>query len=196
MITHNTNCIPPGLVDDNMEIFVYNDQAFVIYKGSRINFWDLPMEIIQNFLEEMENNHQAVKALQKLGIKSVVKQLEQYVKCNYGACDSAPDFDSGSGETNTEWWDCGNRGSCIVEGELCRKIKVGDLYITKREIDIIRLISDGLVLKQVADKLFISEHTVNTHRKNILYKIGGHSITDITNFAYQHNIKSRDNGIR
>ena len=153
------------------KIFVFQNHPFVIYKGSRITFWDLPGSILDHFLKEMENNIQAVKALKKLGIFNVGKQLEQYIKCNYGACDSTPDFDSGSGETNGEWWDCGKRGSCIVEGELCRKIKVGDLFITKREIDIIRLIADGLALKQVADRLIISEHTVNTHRKNILKKL-------------------------
>ncbi len=43
---------------------------------------------------------------------------------------------------------------------------------SKREIDVIRLMAEGLSSKEIADKLFISDQTVNTHRKNILEKTG------------------------
>lgn len=41
---------------------------------------------------------------------------------------------------------------------------------SKRETDVIRLLAEGLSSKAIADKLFISEQTVKTHRKNILEK--------------------------
>jgi DNA-binding CsgD family transcriptional regulator len=41
---------------------------------------------------------------------------------------------------------------------------------TKREVEIIRLLSDGLTSSKIADQLFIAHHTVTTHRKNILRK--------------------------
>ena len=41
---------------------------------------------------------------------------------------------------------------------------------SRREIEIIDLISKGLSIKEIAEQLFISEHTVKTHRKNILSK--------------------------
>jgi DNA-binding CsgD family transcriptional regulator len=43
---------------------------------------------------------------------------------------------------------------------------------TKREIEVIRLISDGLSTKEIGEKLFISTDTVETHRKKILRKSG------------------------
>ncbi|MCF8378748.1 MAG: response regulator transcription factor [Bacteroidales bacterium] len=42
--------------------------------------------------------------------------------------------------------------------------------ITKREGEILKLISDGLTNHEIADKLFISTFTVDTHRKNLLLK--------------------------
>lgn len=53
----------------------------------------------------------------------------------------------------------------------------------KREIEIIRLISEGLTSDQIAEKLFISIHTVKTHRKNILRKTGMHNTPDLIAFA-------------
>jgi DNA-binding NarL/FixJ family response regulator len=47
----------------------------------------------------------------------------------------------------------------------------GDLpMITKRESEILKLISDGLTNQEIADKLFISTFTVDSHRKNLLLK--------------------------
>jgi hypothetical protein len=48
-----------------------------------------------------------------------------------------------------------------------------------REFEIIRLIEAGLGSKEIADKLFLSIHTVNTHRSNILEKSGKSQISDL-----------------
>jgi DNA-binding NarL/FixJ family response regulator len=44
--------------------------------------------------------------------------------------------------------------------------------VTKREIEIIKLIAEGLTSQQMADKLFISPRTVETHRSNLMKKMG------------------------
>lgn len=44
------------------------------------------------------------------------------------------------------------------------------IYLTKREIEILALIVKGKTSSQIASLLFISKHTVNSHRKNILQK--------------------------
>lgn len=41
---------------------------------------------------------------------------------------------------------------------------------TKRQIEILRLIAKGISTPAIADRLFISEHTVKTHKKNISLK--------------------------
>lgn len=50
-------------------------------------------------------------------------------------------------------------------------LMTGNVF-TKREYEIINCISDGLDSQQIAEKLFLSIHTVKTHRKNILNKTG------------------------
>lgn len=43
--------------------------------------------------------------------------------------------------------------------------------LSPRELEIIALVSNGLTNNEIADKLFLSVHTVMTHRKNILHKL-------------------------
>ena len=51
--------------------------------------------------------------------------------------------------------------------------------LSYREFEIIRLIEEGLSSKEIAEKLFLSIHTVNTHRSNILEKTGKSQISDV-----------------
>ena len=60
--------------------------------------------------------------------------------------------------------------------------------LTKREVEIIKLICDELSTRQISDKLFLSEFTVNTHRKNILRKINVKNSAGMINFARQHGL--------
>ena len=55
--------------------------------------------------------------------------------------------------------------------------------LTKREIDVLQLVSKGLANKEVADKLSISIHTVISHRKNISEKTGIKSASGLTMYA-------------
>jgi DNA-binding NarL/FixJ family response regulator len=60
--------------------------------------------------------------------------------------------------------------------------------VTEREIDIIREIAEGLSNKLIADKLKLSTHTVNTHRKNIMAKLGVNNTAGIVMFAVKNQL--------
>ncbi|MCO4815281.1 MAG: response regulator transcription factor [Flavobacteriales bacterium] len=62
--------------------------------------------------------------------------------------------------------------------------------ISKREQEIIVLIAEGLTNAQIAEKLFLSNHTVNTHRKNILGKLGVKNTAGIVMYAVKANLIS------
>ena len=57
-------------------------------------------------------------------------------------------------------------------------LKKGNIFST-REFEIIVLIRSGLSSEEIAEKLFLSVHTVNTHRRNILEKSGKESISEL-----------------
>lgn len=55
--------------------------------------------------------------------------------------------------------------------------------LSERELDILRWIVQGLTNKETADKMNLSIHTVNTHRRNIMDKTGIKSVAGLTVFA-------------
>lgn len=55
--------------------------------------------------------------------------------------------------------------------------------LSEREVEIIRMIVNGLTSTQIAEQLFLSEHTIKTHRKNIFRKLSINSISQLTSFA-------------
>lgn len=69
------------------------------------------------------------------------------------------------------------------------KKKTGeDAHLTTREVEIIRLIEKEYNNKQIAETLFISERTVETHRKNIFRKTNTSSVIGLVKFAYEHKL--------
>lgn len=63
-----------------------------------------------------------------------------------------------------------------------------DINLTKRETEIIRMISEELTNSEIADKLGISPRTVDTHRRNLLQKLDVKNTAGLVKYAIQHNI--------
>ncbi len=64
------------------------------------------------------------------------------------------------------------------------------LAVTEREIEIIRHVAEGLSNKEIAEKLFLSPHTVNTHRKNIMNKLQVNNTAGLVLYAIRNDILS------
>lgn len=57
--------------------------------------------------------------------------------------------------------------------------------ITERELEVLKLLAKELTSKQIADKLFISERTVETHRKNLMRKTKATNAIGLILYAYE-----------
>ena len=66
-------------------------------------------------------------------------------------------------------------------------LMIGNIF-SDREFEIIKLIKEGYDSEQIAVKLFLSKHTVNTHRKNILDKTGKAHISDLIYFLEEQGL--------
>lgn len=55
--------------------------------------------------------------------------------------------------------------------------------LSEREKEVLICVVKGMTNKQIADKLFLSAHTVGTHRRNISSKLGIHSASGLTIYA-------------
>ncbi|TDI72199.1 MAG: response regulator transcription factor [Bacteroidetes bacterium] len=62
--------------------------------------------------------------------------------------------------------------------------------LSVREVEIVQLTVSGMNARQIADKLYLSHHTVYTHRKNVMKKLALGSVTELTLYAVKTGIIS------
>jgi two-component system, NarL family, nitrate/nitrite response regulator NarL len=60
--------------------------------------------------------------------------------------------------------------------------------ITQREVEIIRKIAQGYTTKEIGEQLYVSEFTVNAHRRNICRKLDIYTPVGLVNFAKGHGL--------
>lgn len=115
------------------------------------------------------NHTEQGKLLHTLGLHSDISHIkaEGRPMLSFIGLNGAPSF-----------LDCGGFGEA-------KEIQLLSPY-SKRELEVLRLLSQGYLSKEISEKLFISAHTVNQHRKNILKKGSHKSI----HFAIYHAVSS------
>ncbi|MBB6610912.1 response regulator transcription factor [Pontibacter sp. Tf4] len=69
-----------------------------------------------------------------------------------------------------------------------RNEKVEQTGLSKREIEVLSLIAEGYTNAEIADKLFTSKRTIETHRQNILEKTGAKNTANLIKYAIGHKI--------
>ncbi len=71
----------------------------------------------------------------------------------------------------------------ILNSFISDQNKDTDTELTKREIEVLQMVTKGHSNKEIADRLFVSTHTVISHRKNISEKTGIKSASGLTMYA-------------
>jgi DNA-binding NarL/FixJ family response regulator len=75
-----------------------------------------------------------------------------------------------------------------VRAVLENKTDDGVPILTRREHEVLKLISDGLTNNEIGEKIFISPLTVDSHRKNLLLKLGAKNTASLIKIAMMHNL--------
>jgi len=179
--------LPAGLEDQGLEVYAHNENLICVFRGSKIDFWKLPEWIIEKFRQDMYDKN-VINFYVSVGITDENKILYQHVWCNYGGFNMEADFDGQN--LKPEYWDCGKRGACKLEGKTCIRISLEEKNLTRQELEITKLIRTGLADKQIADVLKISINTATTHRQRIEKKIGASCKVDVAMFAASNNLPS------
>lgn len=73
---------------------------------------------------------------------------------------------------------------------LHEKDKSDENSLTAREVEVLELIAEGMINKEIAKKLYISEKTVKNHVSNIFKKLNVSDRTQAAIYAFKHNLKS------
>lgn len=86
-------------------------------------------------------------------------------------------------------------GSIFINGEVAeslkeykRTTKIELPALTSREKEILALIAEGYTNPQIAEKIFLSPFTIDSHRKNLLAKLGVKNTATLIKLAVERNL--------
>lgn len=79
------------------------------------------------------------------------------------------------------------KGKIYMSDEVSRVLRQqdNDIVLTRREKEVLELIAEGMTNNEIAEKLFISASTVDTHRKNLLAKLEAKNTASLVRIATQ-----------
>jgi DNA-binding CsgD family transcriptional regulator len=177
--------IPAGLTDNNLEFFSLNGELYSLSNGIRHQIPECPVEHLQFLQNQLDADPIAQETLTNVPDDH---KLKVYGICRFGACNSTPDGVDNNCIDKTEYFDCGIRGRCEFEGKRCKELVTDAGVLSFRQLQIMILVSRGLLNKEIADQLNISENTVANHLANIHPKIGGRTRVDIATFVKERDI--------
>lgn len=85
------------------------------------------------------------------------------------------------------------KGKTFLSDEVASSLsesKATQPVLTRREKEVLELISEGLTNSEIAEKIFVSVSTVDTHRKNLLAKLEAKNTADLVRLAIRHHFIS------
>jgi DNA-binding NarL/FixJ family response regulator len=85
------------------------------------------------------------------------------------------------------WFD-ESGGASETDGTVFTDDFMKKYQITPREVEIIRKIAQGYTTREIGEQLFVSEFTVNAHRRNICRKLDIYTPVGLVNFAKEHGL--------
>jgi len=169
------NSLPAGLAtNDNSrtEFFRDNNTVYAFYRGRKVHFTEVPDCLLRVFRKEMKYQP---KLCMKIGITpdmDPLTALEKYLMHNYGELDVVLDIDTNN---NT------NR-------EMSAQEAIEESNLSKREVEVLVEMAEGNSIPEVAEKLFISPLTAQTHSHHIKEKINARNLADMIRFAFRYRI--------
>jgi len=190
----------------NFEVDYTEDENFenliACIKKSKPKILVLDFQSLNINSKQISTITKTFKRLQVLAITDYLNRSEMQSALDSGVrsyllkeCDKEEIIEALHATHNGERFLCGkvayflaNSDDLEVMRPQLEKVSCQGLGITDRELDIIRLISEGLSNKLIADKLELSTHTVNTHRKNIMSKLGIPNTAGIVMFAVKNKL--------
>ncbi len=181
--------LPPGLMDDAVEFYTYEQEIWCLYKSMKFRYAEFPAEILQLIDSDMSKNPKALKSLSDFDITDDDERRKQYIACRFGRFDATPDINAEGIVQSPEYVDCGMRGICPHEGKLCSSIVLEFGVLTPREIDVLRQIGNDLLDKEICDLLQMANDTLRTHKDKISLKNGSTRKSALAKLAYKYNLK-------
>lgn len=83
--------------------------------------------------------------------------------------------------------------SLLVEAMLAQK-NIDEIVLTRREKQVLVLIAKEFTTQEIADQLFLSKHTIESYRKNLISKLNVRNLAGLTRYAIESGLEDSSNG--
>lgn len=146
------------------------------------------LEYLRTFYTEAFNSlcaEYSAKELNRLNYEYWI--VSRFIRCNMGDYDLLSHDIDHTGMLQFEEVRCPLRGECKLENICCKPTFNSGL--THRETEILRLVVSHHEATEIAERLHLSPHTVNNHRRNIRIKTKTHSVAELVEYWHKNNIK-------
>lgn len=135
--------------------------------------------------KEIKSKYKTIKilALTSYNEKSIIKKMIENGADGYLLKNSdAYDITEGIKEVTL-----GNKYFAVEVDSILRKEEPTEILLTRREKEVLMLIADGMTNNEIAEKLFISSLTVDSHRKNLITKLNARNTASLIKIAIENN---------
>ena len=146
-------------------------------------------ELLDSLSENYPEAHAALEEVfEKLKGNKVYQRyrmVKRFCKCNWGAIDPVPDV-CADGQMHFEHVPCPLRGECKHENIICHP--KFNSKISPAEKRVLELVYKGVRCDEIADRLYLSIHTVKNHKRNAFARIGVSDTPAFIAYANAHNL--------
>lgn len=122
-----------------------------------------------------EDQKEHIQALLDLGIKGIVTK----------SCSKEEILNAIKSVSKDSRFYCNSVLDSLMDQENEKEINCDPTVLSQREFEVLKLITKGYKTSEIADELFVSVHTINSHRKNILKKLNLKSPAELIVYAIE-----------
>lgn len=178
---------------NGIEFYTIDSEVWYLTSDGRNERLDETKEDVIAMLIErmMECYPEAYDALSKFYEKSAMNVhyyryliAKRFCKCNFGKLDTT-EVDC-CNSLRFEKICCPLRGECKLEGVVC--MPKFNSQLSKKELDVMRLVYEGCSNDEVAERLFLSPFTVKNHIKSVYSKLGIHEKSEFIQYANKNRV--------
>ena len=171
-----------------------NEVWYLTSDGRNERLDETKEEVISAILERMmECYPEAYRALSENYRKSAANVgyyrfliVHRFCKCNFGKLDTAELDYKPSSAFAFEKVQCPLRGECPFEGIVC--MPKFNTKLSKKELEVMRLIYDGCTNEEVAERMYLSPFTIKNHIKSVYAKLGIHEKSEFIQYADKNHL--------
>ncbi len=172
------------VIDYTSEFFSIDDLKTITQKFPEVKILAVTNSQSKSVISKAIENGVISHLLKDCGRDEIIEAIYSTAKGEKFFCGKILDGVLKDKDASTKFILSKAEGLTVTDG----RVSCDGIKISAREIEIIQLVAEGLSNKEIAERLFLSVHTVTTHRKNIMSKLGVNNTAGLVMFAIRQNL--------